>query len=135
MPLEHALVTEDEEFYQVVPFMFEAIHPIGFVEAYWPDNLTKEGQQRYAGGFFAHKKMDPTVVWTKVIDSDKGKIIGVAQWLVYRDQKPPQLQWDGVVRQCCGIVRRYCGVENESWKEAYVQEIRCWTGIHYIHAN
>jgi hypothetical protein len=95
MPFEHALVTEDEDFYKSAQFMFEAIHPNGFVDACWPDNLTKEGQLRHAGGFIAHKNMDPTVVWTKVTEIDTGEIIGVAQWFVLRDQKPPEVDFDG----------------------------------------
>jgi hypothetical protein len=95
MPLEHALVTDNSDFYKFAPLMFEAIHPNGFVDACWPNNLDEKAQQLHASGFIAHKGFDPTVQWTKVTDTETGEIIGVAQWLVLKDQKPPEFDFDG----------------------------------------
>lgn len=95
MPLELALVTKDTDFPEFAPLMFEAIHPNGFVDACWPNNLNDEAQKLHASGFIFHKNMDPTVKWTKVTDTITGEIVGVAQWLVLKDQKPPELDFDG----------------------------------------
>jgi hypothetical protein len=95
MPLEHALVTDDTDFPKFAPLMFEAIRPNGFVDACWPNNLDPEMQKLHANGFIFHKNMDPTVAWTKVTDTETGEIIGVAQWLILKDQKPPEFDFDG----------------------------------------
>jgi hypothetical protein len=95
MSLEHSLVTNDEDFYKFAPFMFEAIHPNGFVDACWPNNLTKDAQDLHASGFIAHKGFDSTVKWCKITDTETGEIIGVAQWLIIKDQKPPESDFDG----------------------------------------
>jgi hypothetical protein len=95
MPLEHSLVTDDNDFYTFAQFMFEAIHANGFVDACWPNNLTKKAQNIHASGFIAHKGFDPTVKWSKVTDTKSGEIIGVAQWLIFKDQKPPESDYDG----------------------------------------
>ena len=95
MPLQLSLVTDDADFHEFVPFMFQAIHPNGFVDACWPRNLSAEAQSIHAAGFIAHKAFDPTVQWVKVTDESTGEIIGVAQWLIIKDQKPPELDFDG----------------------------------------
>lgn len=89
MPLENSLVTDNADFYNFAPLMFEAIHPNGFVSACWPDNLNPEAQKLHASGFIAHKAMDPTVRWSKISNTETGEIIGVAQWLVIEGQKLP----------------------------------------------
>lgn len=95
MPLQLSLVTDDADFYKFAPLMFEAIQPNGFVTACWPRNLVPEAQSLHAGGFIAHKLFDPTVKWTKITDTETGEIIGVAQWLVIKDEKPPEFDFDG----------------------------------------
>ncbi|KAF2008735.1 hypothetical protein BU24DRAFT_359683 [Aaosphaeria arxii CBS 175.79] len=75
--------------------MFEAIHPNGFVDACWPRNLAPEAQSVHASGFIAHKGFDPTVQWVKVTDTGTGDIIGVSQWLIIKDEKPPEFDFDG----------------------------------------
>ncbi|PSN71123.1 hypothetical protein BS50DRAFT_486647 [Corynespora cassiicola Philippines] len=95
MSLKHEIVANDADFPQFTPLMFEAIHPNGFVDACWPNNLDPEAQKLHASGFVFHKNMDSTVTWTKVTDTETGEIIGVAQWLVLKDQKPPEMDFDG----------------------------------------
>ncbi|KAJ4345861.1 uncharacterized protein N0V89_011996 [Didymosphaeria variabile] len=87
MSLQLSLVTDDADFYKFAPLMFEAIHPNG--------NLTPEAQTLHASGFIAHKGFDPTVQWVKVTDTGTGEIIGVAQWLIIKDEKPPEFDFDG----------------------------------------
>jgi hypothetical protein len=76
MPLTHSLVTNDDDFYNFTPFMFSAIRPNGFVDACWPANTTPERHAFHAKGFIAHKNWNPSVVWSKVTDTDTGAIIG-----------------------------------------------------------
>jgi hypothetical protein len=95
MPLELSIVTEDADFQKFAPLMFEAIHPNGFVDACWPNNLDAEAQKLHASGFAFHKSMDSTVTWTKVTDTETNEIIGVAQWFILKDQKPPEFDFDG----------------------------------------
>jgi hypothetical protein len=95
MALDHSLVTEDADFYKFTPFMFQAISPNGFVDTCWPNGDKPEALQLHASGFIAHKGFDPTVKWSKVTDTATGEIIGVAQWLIITDQKPPEFDFDG----------------------------------------
>ncbi|KAF2649419.1 hypothetical protein K491DRAFT_698110 [Lophiostoma macrostomum CBS 122681] len=95
MPLEHSLLQDDADFFKVVPFMFEASLPNPFIEACWPNGRDAEAQKRHAAGFIAHKNMDPTVTWTKVTDTETRQIVGVAQWFVFKDNKPPEMDFDG----------------------------------------
>ena len=112
MELEHSLLTRDEDFYKVIAFMFEAILPNGYIEVCWPDGLDEESQKRHAAGFIAHKNMDPTVTGTKVTDKKTGEIVGVAQWLIIKDQKPPEFDFDGPP-----------GTWSNDYEKRYAQEI------------
>lgn len=112
MPLKFSVVTDDTDFPKFAPLMFEAIRPNGFVDACWPNNMDPEMQKLHASGFIFHKNMDPTVTWTKVTETDTDEIIGVAQWLVLKDEKPPEFDFDGPP-----------GTWSNDTEKAYAQEI------------
>jgi hypothetical protein len=112
MPFKHSLLQDDADFYNVVPFMFEASLPNGFIEVCWPDGMDPEAQKRHAAGFIAHNNMDPTVTWTKVTDTETGEIVGVAQWFLFKDQKPPGGDFDGPP-----------GTWKNDYEKRYAQEI------------
>lgn len=86
----------DEDFPKFVPSLFGAMGGYSnFVNALYPDNLTAEGQQKAIQRFKMQKKLDPTVKWCKVIDTDTNEIVGVAQWTVIQDMKPLEEDIDG----------------------------------------
>lgn len=95
MPLEISSVSDDD-IRKFVPDLFEAMGgDNNFVNATYPENLTEEGQKTAAERFIEHGKMDPTVRWCKVVDTDLGEIIGVSQWSVVQLHKPPEVDMDG----------------------------------------
>ncbi|ORX96237.1 hypothetical protein BCR34DRAFT_438243, partial [Clohesyomyces aquaticus] len=89
-------VPSDDEFPSFVPMTFEAMGGRSeFVNAVWPGGNTKEGQEMTVQRFLYLKSVLPSTRWLKVTDTDTGEIVGVAQWDVYEDTKPPELVVDG----------------------------------------
>jgi hypothetical protein len=54
MPFELSLATEDD-FTIFIPLLFGAMGTAGFVSALWPNNQTKEGQQRATERFIVER--------------------------------------------------------------------------------
>ena len=87
---------KDEDFGEMMPMMFGTMGGQSqFVNAVWPHNLTKEGQEKHRQGFLHMKSIDPSQRWLKAVDDETGKIVGVAEWLVYDGPKPPEVDMDG----------------------------------------
>ena len=66
-----------------------------FVNAVYPHNMTKEGQEKHCQTLLFVKSIDPSQRWLKATDNATGDIVGVAQWNVYDGPKPPEIELDG----------------------------------------
>ncbi|KAF2877607.1 hypothetical protein BDV95DRAFT_535306 [Massariosphaeria phaeospora] len=86
----------DSDFQEFVPALFNAMGGYSqFVNALYPGNLSEEGQQKAIQRFIIQKKLDKSLRWCKVTDTELGEIIGVAQWSVILDEKPQEEDIDG----------------------------------------
>jgi hypothetical protein len=86
---------KDDDFADMMPMMFGTMGGYSqFINALWPHNLTKEGQEKHRQGFLHSKAGDSSQRWLKATDKESGKIVGIAEWLVYDGPKPAEVGLD-----------------------------------------
>jgi hypothetical protein len=82
-----------EDFEQVSAVIFKAYRgENAYINAVYPENLTKDGQAKGTQRLRSLAEATDLARFEKVTDGATGKIVGVAIWLVYENEKPATQQ-------------------------------------------
>ena len=66
-----------------------------FINAIRPHNMTSQGRERARQDYLRMKHLDPSSRWIKASERITDELVGMAQWNIYGDAKPPEKDLDG----------------------------------------
>ena len=85
MPFTTSLCTEPDfdRIFTIISTTFAHIQPV--VEAFFPQHDTPAGHIYGRDSLLTSHKTDPNARFVKATDTDSGAIVGIAKWLILRE--------------------------------------------------